>query len=315
MSNYYQRNREEYFCWACDFSKISGEGRLANLFIKKFDNSYKMIKVYTTDNFESKYKLINIIIRYKYISPLVGIFFCWFFFFKKKNIVYINYLPLWNLLLFILLPPRTILGPITGGAKFNKNYQYFLRKYFFILFYKASELCLLLRRSKINFSTDLLKNYINRYTLSKSKFNYIFNFIKKNSKEFKNNDFLIYYKKHLNKENLFPFQFIKKLVSLNYKILVVGDNLKIFGVKNIGFIDNKKVNSLLSKTFFSISSGENPYSLFSIECINNHVKIIAEKKQKKEFKFFKDSFLFLDYEKIYGIKDMLKKTNNFEKTF
>jgi hypothetical protein len=173
----------------------------------------------------------------------------------------------------------------------------------------------MLRRSKINFSTDLLKNYISRYTLSKSKFNYIFNFIKKSSKEFKNNDFLIYYKKHSNKENLFPFQFIKKLVSLNYKILVVGDNLKIFGVKNIGFIDNKKVNSLLSKTFFSISSGENPYSLFSIECINNHVKIIAEKKQKKEFKFFKDSFLFLDYEKIYGIKDMLKKTNNFEKTF
>ena len=132
------------------------------------------------------------------------------------------------------------------------------------MFYKVSELCLLLRNSKINFSTDLLKNYINRYTLSKSKFNYIFNFIKKNSKEFKNNDFLIYYKKHLNKENLFPFQFIKKLVSLNYKILVVGDNLKIFGVKNVGFIDNKKVNSLLSKTFFSISSGENPYSLFSI---------------------------------------------------
>ena len=80
MSNYYQKNREEYFCWACDFSKISGEGKLANLFIKKFDNPDKKIKVYTTDNYESKYKLINIIIRYKYISPLIGIFFCWFFF-------------------------------------------------------------------------------------------------------------------------------------------------------------------------------------------------------------------------------------------
>ena len=44
MSNYYQKNREEYFCWACDFSKISGEGKLANLFIKKFDNPDKKIK-------------------------------------------------------------------------------------------------------------------------------------------------------------------------------------------------------------------------------------------------------------------------------
>lgn len=87
----------------------------------------------------------------------------------------------------------------------------------------------------------------------------------------------------------------------------MGDNLRIFGVKNIGYVDNKKINLLLSKTFFSISSGENPYSLFSIECINNHVKIIAEKKQEKDFNFFKDSFLFLDYKKIYKINEVLRK--------
>ena len=307
MSNYYQKIENEYFCWACDFSKITGEGRLANLFVKKLNTEDKELKVYTINNFEIKYKLINKIVRYKYILPLVGIFFCWFFFFKKKRVVYINYLPLWNFLLFILLPPRTIFGPITGGAKYNKNYQYLVRKYFFILFYKLSEIFLILRKEKINFSTDLLKNYINKYTLSKSKFNYIFNLIKKRNKANKNNDFLIYYKKHLNKENLFPYQFIKNLISLNYKILVVGDNLKIFGVKNIGYVDNKKINFLLSKTFFSISSGENPYSLFSIECINNHVKIIADKNQEKNFNFFQDSFLFLDYKKIYGIKDALRK--------
>ena len=34
---------------------------------------------------------------------------------KNKEICYINYLPLWNFLIFILLPPKTILGPVTGG--------------------------------------------------------------------------------------------------------------------------------------------------------------------------------------------------------
>lgn len=86
MSNYYQKIKDEYFCWACDFSKITGEGRLANLFVKKFNTEDKEVKVYTINNFEIKYKLINKIVRYKYILPLVGIFFCWFFFFKKKGL-------------------------------------------------------------------------------------------------------------------------------------------------------------------------------------------------------------------------------------
>ena len=37
------------------------------------------------------------------------------------------------------------------------------------------------------------------------------------------------------------------------------------------------------------------------------VKIIADKNQEKNFNFFQDSFLFLDYKKIYGIKDALRK--------
>ena len=32
----------------------------------------------------------------------------------KKKTCYINYLPLWNFIIFIILPKNTILGPITG---------------------------------------------------------------------------------------------------------------------------------------------------------------------------------------------------------
>ena len=49
---------------------------------------------------------------------------------KNKTICYVNYLPLWNFLLFVFLPPNTLLGPITGGSLYNKNslINYILKK-------------------------------------------------------------------------------------------------------------------------------------------------------------------------------------------
>jgi len=73
-----------YFCWACDISKNSGEGNLANLFIKK--NLGENYTIYTPDKFNLKINIFKKIINYKYISPLVGVFFCWFFFLKKKKL-------------------------------------------------------------------------------------------------------------------------------------------------------------------------------------------------------------------------------------
>ena len=307
MSKYYQNKKNEFYCWSCDFSKNSGEGNLANLFVERLKIFKKNIKVYNVDRLNIKIKIIKKFLDYKYVSPFVGIFFCWFFFFKKKKVVYINYLPLWNFLLFAFLPPKTILGPITGGAKFSRNYQYLSRKYIFFIFYKISEIFLIIRNQKINFATDLLKEKLWNYTILKSKFNYIFLNIKKRERKKKHFDFLIYYRRHKNKNISFPYDLIKKLITLNFKIIVVGDRLKISGVKNLGYVSNTKVNQLLSKTFFSISSNENPYSLFNIECINNHVKIIAKSDQKKEINFLKKSFIFLNYDKLVYVKNILRE--------
>ena len=35
---------------------------------------------------------------------------------KGNKTCYVNYLPMWNFLVFLILPPSTLLGPITGGA-------------------------------------------------------------------------------------------------------------------------------------------------------------------------------------------------------
>jgi hypothetical protein len=282
---------DKYFCWACDFSDRTGEGNLARLFVKRnfTQNNYQ---IFTVNNIcilnFINYKILN----YKYFSPLIGIIFCWYLFIKGKKVVYLNYLPLWNCLLFIFLPPKTILGPITGGAHY-KN-KFLIRKFFFPFAYKISEFFLIFRKTNLYFSTELLKNFLFKSTIKKSNFNYVLNYYKKRILKKKEIDFLIYYRKHNNKKTFFPYNFIKKLIYLNFKVHIVGDLFNSKYVINHGYISNNKINDLLSKTFYSITSDENIYSLFTIECINNNVKIITDISNKNKIKFLKSRFIILN---------------------
>jgi hypothetical protein len=283
----------KFSCWACDFSDKTGEGNLARLFVKK-NYTQDNYQIFTPNNIKGLNFINTSIFNYKYISPLIGILFCWYLFIKGKKVVYLNYLPLWNCLIFIFLPPKTIFGPITGGAYFEEK-QYFIRKFIFPILYKISELFLLIRNNKIYFSTELLKIHLLKYTIKKSQFNYIFNFYSKTKQKKKNIDFLIYYRKHVNKEASYSYNFIQKLISLKFKIHVVGDHFFNKFVINHGYISNKKVNSLLSRTFFSISSNENFYTLFNMECFKHNVVVVVNKTKKKYIKYFKKKFLFINF--------------------
>jgi hypothetical protein len=97
------------------------------------------------------------------------------------------------------LPPKTEFGPITGGSYFSNNKINLVRKYAFPILYKISEFFIYIRVKKIVFSTDLLTKYLNKKTILKSEFNYIFKMKKKKKSEKKDIDFFIYYRKHLNK--------------------------------------------------------------------------------------------------------------------
>ena len=59
-------------------------------------------------------------------------------------------------------------------------------------------------------------------------------------KEKKKIDFLIYYRKHKNKEFFFPYKLIRILLKNNFGIVVIGDKLEIPKVKNLGKLSNKK---------------------------------------------------------------------------
>ena len=105
----------------------------------------------------------------------------------------------------------------------------------------------------------------------------------KNKKKSKSYDLIIYFRNHKNKISFFPFDLIKKFVEIKFKIIVVGDNLDIKGVKNFGYVKRSKLDYLQSKSRFSIASKENIYSLFTLECIKNNVKILIDSKKYQIF--------------------------------
>ena len=173
--------KKNIYLWASDYSEVSGEGNLAKLFVKDLRNSHnnKIMVVI------SKRKI------YKYFLPFIGILFCWKYYLKKQSIGYINYLPLWNFFIFILLPPKTILGPITGGANYsNANYPNFLiRKFFFPIFYKISEIFLLFFHQILFFQLFALLSLL--IFKKNSKFNFVIESVKFKKKFKKKIDFII----------------------------------------------------------------------------------------------------------------------------
>ena len=296
-------NKKKIYCWVCDYSSTTGEGNLARFFLKNILEKKFRTKII----FNSKKTLIGRFKQYKYLSPIIGILYCWFYFIKKKHVSYVNYLPLWNFILFIFLPPKTILGPITGGALFKRkiNFNFIIRRYFFHLFYKLSEFFLSLRGKNFHFATNLLREFLSEKTIKNNKFNFVEKLILKKKKKKKNIDFLIYYRNHKNKESMFNYELIKFLENKNLEVIIVGEKLKSKNVKNLGIIPNKKLNNLLMRTKYTISSNENLYSLFNIECINNNVKIFADQKLKKLFYLKNKNFIFIDFKNLEKLNKLI----------
>ena len=291
--------KKKIILWASDYSKESGEGNLSRKFIKKKFNNKKFQIIYL-----NKKNIFN----HKYISPFYGIFICWKYYLKGNKVGFLNYLPLWNFLIFLLLPPKTIIGPITGGARFNysNKLNYLVRKFLFPIFYYTSSLLINSRFENIVFSTDLLKNYLIKKIKKKSKFNFVLDNFKYNKKKKKKIDFIIYHRLHKNKVSLLNENFISKLIESKFKVYIVGDKLNIFGVKNLGYVRNKRLQKLQASSKYTICSEENTYSLFILECISNHVKVLINSKDKKNVKFLKNNFLFLNFSKKGEIKKIYK---------
>lgn len=304
------RNKNQLFIYCCDIAKYRGEGILANNFISTIKKIFKNenMKVYTPENKFSliKKKLSNKKLNhsffYKYFTPLFGVLKIWSYHLKGSKTAYINYLPLWNFFLFIFLPKKTILGPITGGIYQGENYHIktLTRKILIHTFYLVSIFFIRIRNLKCIFSTKLLYGYLPHSIKNKSIFNFQLNNLHFRNKEKKVVDILYYNRDYHTKNNNLILPILYKLKN-NFNILIVGKKIKNF--KNLGIITRNKMISILKKTKFVFSSPENQFSYFVLDAISCNVRIISLHRHKDIF--LKDRFIFLKKIDEESIKKIL----------
>ena len=179
----------KYFIWVTDYYSNTGEGKLAinylkkiseikqnDYFIKSPDHESNNLNFFLSKVKKFNFKKSNFSNFYRYFIFIKGIFYLWLYYLRGKKVIYVNYLPLWNFLIFMLSPPKTIFGPITGTPNFiNKNIfsiNFIVRKYIFPKFFVLSNFFLKIRNRNIIFSTSLLKKNVFEDVKKKSLFDF-----------------------------------------------------------------------------------------------------------------------------------------------
>ena len=303
--------KKKIFVWCSDVDKFTGEGILANKFIndlKKFNPKLKLVIKSLTPKKTLLLRRIFGKIADRLIVPLYGLIVLWhiFLFKRNKEICFINYLPLWNFLIFIFLPPKTILGPVTGGGKIldGSFYDFLIRKILLNFFYEISILFINLRYKKILFSTDLLKNKFK--ALNEVYFNYVLkDFQFRDLKKKREYDLIFYIRAHRNKRSDIILKLINNLKN-NYKIITFGETINVRKIRNLGKINKKKLFPLLQRTKYSFLSPENKYSLYSIDCLSNGVKVFYN-KDDIPIKETKKNMIPLNYNNLNLLVKVVKK--------
>lgn len=276
------------YCWVCDTGSNRGEGKLALQFFRNEFNDNTNFSINNSkfntltnynkldDAFKTESK-INLSFYESYILPIMGILWLWKKFLSGKKICYVNFLPLWNILLFIFLPPKTKLGPITGSVYEGNIYNLntFIRKKIIPILYIINSKLILLRQNNLIFSTTLLSGYFSNNKTANIKYDYILNDLRFDDyNKDKDIDLLIYFRKHETKNSIFFKKIIEYFDShseINFGYF--GNIHEGYATRYLGLIENDKVNELLRKTKFSIISDENFYSFYCMECLTNHVNI------------------------------------------
>lgn len=305
----------DVFVWASDFEDFTGEGLLARCFIENYFVKKNTLKIKSNNSefffykkkiYKLKNKPYDNNFFKKYFYLFKGLFFIWYYHLKGKKTLYINYLPLWNFLLFILLPSKTILGPITGSVYNGRIYSInsFIRKIIFPIFYFVAINVALLKYKNLIFSTENLKSVVPKKFIKKCLFNFCLLFYKNRKLKKKDIDFIFYYKNHPQKSNDFHQFLIKKLIDNGLRIIVVGDYFVYKKTPNYPNLQRKSLLKLLDRTKFSVGGSDNFYSLFFLDCLSCNVKFFFDAKLKQKnsnlFDIFAKPINFDNFEKSYN---------------
>tara|TARA_Y100000591_G_scaffold170019_1_gene146684 strand:+ start:215 stop:631 length:417 start_codon:yes stop_codon:yes gene_type:complete len=109
---------------------------------------------------------------------------------------------------------------------------------------------------------------------------------KKKSNQYKEYDFVIYYRNLKFSYNNYIIKLIKELISNGNKIAILGDKIYIKNVYNFGYLTRVKAQNIISKSRCSLNNPENLFSYFFQDCLSFNLKIFYN-KTFSEFNVFK----------------------------
>ena len=280
---------------ACDFRNSGGEGVLAREYIKnlskdKSDIIFKVIspslitKVFSGNIIDEKKTNDHVNYKsfyHKYLLPIIYIFKTNIKF-RKEKVIYLNYLPLWNFLIFLFKSKNTELGLVVStenNIKLNFSMNNLLRIILLPLLEKISIFIIKQRGiSNLTCATPISYQKLkNSNIIVRDGFflpNIDLSQIAKTKKKY---NFCIYFRNHPTRYPSETISIINKLAD-KYKIAVIGEFYNDLSNDNIFVFNNldryQSLNILnISSTFINI--GDNGYSLMSREAIVLGINLIV----------------------------------------
>ncbi len=289
------------YYWASNEFPNNGEGILANNFLNLIKKNFRFYKLISINNFKN---INQNTFFYKYILPFWGVLNLWKLYILGNKVSYINFLPVWNFLLILLLPPNTILGPITGSKnrlKYNKIIK---------ILSSIGVIILKMKFNKLLFSHNFFSIHF-----KKDKNKYFFNFLLYGFKLSKRSltkeyDLVFYLNNHRNKKNKFLITLINEL-SKKYKICVIGEKIsKIKNITNMGYISRKKALEMINKSKASVSTYENLFSFYLLDCLRYKLIVFYNKEFKPKSTINTKLLIPINFKNPQKAIKTIKKTIN-----
>jgi hypothetical protein len=224
---------------------------------------------------------------------------------------------LWNFLIFLLLPKKTILGPFTGGTNVEKidNLENFIRILLFPVLYKISLFIINIKFNKTLFSTNLLKKYTKIKNKNSFFFGYVYSLFLNNVNLIKKKKIydLIFYNRSYNSKKSYLVKNIILYLPKEVKVCVIGDEFEVERFINKGYVSHKLALKLISQSKLAFGSSENLLSLFAIDCYNLGVKLIYDKNTLKNNVISSKNSLAINYKNsLKSSKSILKEIKNYK---
>ena len=276
--------------YAVDLNPMGGEGILGATFLRMLGREHTIKRCWFRGGQNNQDSGQNIFT--KYVLPILYALEIRLFslFFRDREYCYVNYLPLWNTLIYLILPKSTILGPTTGGktAKIfykNQPFQRNIRHYLFPILYAASSRLIENKFPRVLLGTDFLCRYFRVGFPVFANFNFCVTFsadhdacdhaVKKDI------DFLFYLRDH-------PSKYYRETIDLicllrkRYAVRVVGDVAPVLQDVSLGYQSRTNLVSLIRRSKFTVSLSTNSYSLFFVESVSMNVPSIYFNPEEKD---------------------------------